>query len=63
MGGEIEVAGLPRDGEKGLLNHVGYERKIPHNRKDIRAQRRLMLEKEPLHLREVMVFVWGTRHV
>jgi hypothetical protein len=47
----------------GLLDDVGHEGRIPHNGETVRTQRGLMLEKEPQDLREVMVFVRGTRHV
>jgi hypothetical protein len=46
----------------GLLDDVGHEGRIPHNGETVRKQRGLMLEKEPQDLREVMVFVRGTRH-
>ena len=45
-----------------LLDDVGHEGRIPHNGETVRTQRGLMLEKEPQDLREVMVFVRGTRH-
>jgi hypothetical protein len=45
-----------------ILDDVGHEGRIPHNGETVRTQRGLMLEKEPQDLREVMVFVRGTRH-